>query len=195
VDSKSQPLHLSGAAGVAIFVALGLAVGVALTALLVVQGWEFKREIDLLEILKLSLIAVVVLLFRRHQEKRDRARQGEREQLLSILDDTLKHAADTHRMFREADVTEQGAVATASRDRLVMAFDELDSHILLLEGMLHDCGSSSTADKYCATNECYNDVVMRNGLNAPITSRPAAEQAYRDLYMALWRARLRIVRT
>ena len=173
---------------------MGAFIGVIVVALLVVHGWEIKKEIDLLEIFKISLLAVVVLLFRRYQEKRDRARQGEQGQLLTIIDDTLKNLSAIHRMFRVAEITERGVVAATSRDQLVMAFDVLDSQILVIERMLHDCDCSSPDDRYATANEHYNDVLMRNGLNSPVTSRPAAEEAYRDLHLALWRTRLRIVR-
>ncbi len=169
------------------------AVGV-LVAILVSPEFHLKREIDLLELLKVTLIGAAAVAWQQYYARRDAMRQGERTQLLTLLDEIIKHASEAHKMFRAAEISVGGAVTMAARDQLVRVFDTLDSYVILLERMLYDCNCSSSDDAFISANEAYNDAVMRNGLNAPVTSQPKAEEMYRQLHLALWRTRLRVVR-
>ena len=189
-----KKIYRSSRTGIAILVLVSVFVGGVLTAIAVSREFHLKREIDPLELLKVTLVGAAAFVWQQYYARRDAMKQGERAQLLALLDEIIKHATEAHKMFRVAEISERGAVTTPAREQLVRAFDTLDSYIILLERMLYDCECSSNDDTFIAANEAYNDAVMRNGLNAPITSQPRAEEAYRHLHLALWRTRLRVVR-
>jgi hypothetical protein len=194
MGTARRKIHPSSRAGIAILGVVGIFVGGVLVAIVLSREFHLKREIDPLELLKVTLVGAAAFVWQQYYAQRDAMRQGERAQLLALLDEVIRHATETHKVFRVAEVGARGTVTMAARDQLVRAFDTLDSYIILLERMLYDCDCSSNEDIFIAANEGYNDTVMRNGLNAPVTSRPRAEESYRQLHLALWRTRLRVVR-
>lgn len=197
MERTSRQVHSSIRAGVELGLGLGIAFVVGLCvafALIENHGFAVKREIDLVEVAKITLLALAALFLKRHHERRDRAEAGEREQLLAMIDEATRQANELITTYTAAEVGPRGAVTTASREKIVSLFDALDSSIFLLERLLYECSCTSPEDRFTGASEKFNDAVMVEGLTAFSTGRAKALQTHRELVVELARARLRVVR-
>lgn len=189
-------LHKRSPAGVdwALLVAAGVCGGVVLATLIIGSGgFAIKREIDVVELAQVTVVAAAALILQRRYDKCKRLQQAESEQIATVIAGALSAASECHRQFRTAQISPQGAVESAARQGLVQIFAQLDAEIIAIERLVNDCGLSSPDDEFIGRNERFNDIVMKEGLNTPSLSGASADIAFTDLRLALARTRRRVL--
>jgi deoxyxylulose-5-phosphate synthase len=168
--------------------------GIMVAAVAIAWPLTIKRDIDLIELAKVTVLAVAAFVVKDRYDRRTRAKEGERGLIETVIAAAWTAATECQQLFRSADLNGT-AVTTRSREELVRAFTQLDSEIVLLERLVVDGGLASSDDAFVRANEDFNDVVLSAGLHQALMVRPRAEEAYRDLRLALARLRRKVVST
>jgi deoxyxylulose-5-phosphate synthase len=166
--------------------------GIMVAAVVIAWPLEIKREIDLIELAKVTVLAIAAFVVKDRYDRRTRAKEGERGLIETVIGAAWSAATECQQLFRAAELNGT-AIATRSREQLVRAFSQLDSEIVLLERLVVDSGLGGSDDSFVRANEELNDVILSEGLHQALMAQPRAEEAYRELRLALARLRRKIV--
>jgi hypothetical protein len=185
----NAPLRRYGlVAGFSAIFALAFSLGFAVAIVLIdLYGFHAKSEIDVVELIKIVLVATAAYLAKKYFDRREHASKAEEQILSVVIDETLKTAGECQLKFRECAATD--SVSEAAREDLVGRFAQLENEVVAIEDLLRNLSIEPPSEMTTAFDD-FADILTNDALDTPRLSRPAAEGAYRRLRVALHKIRL-----
>lgn len=171
------------AAGVGILLGSVFVAGL-IAAFVLFNAFDFhaKTEIDLVEVLKVGVIAGAAVVVKKYFDRQEHISKTEEQTVSALVTDALATARSCQEKYRQC--VPLSKIDESSRDALVGLLAQLENEIVAIEELLRRSNVEPPDELASALDE-FAEVLTNSGLADPRLCRPAAEAGFRRIRVAL----------
>lgn len=152
-------------------------------------GVTLRTEVDLVDILKLVVVAGFAYLLKRFIEHRDRLVSAQKQMLRECVSDVRTQLDSTHEAVRSA--LQDRTLSKSDRDRIVAGLVTVDAALRAMMDIVVASGAKCV-DRITAAGDLYYDAASGEVFDRPESAKPLVEAAYYGLRNVLARQVLAI---